>query len=87
MHVKIEKAAAWSTLGMLVVFGVAFWGVARLLPPISPGLTVDQTAHYYSEHGLRIRIGLGVLVAGMWFMTPPDCASECSCILPSRSVK
>jgi hypothetical protein len=70
MHVKIEKAAAWSTLGMLVIFGIAMWGIGRLIPPISPGLTAEQTAHFYLDHDLRIRIGLGILVAGMWFMTP-----------------
>ena len=53
MHVKIEKAAAWSTLAMLVVFGVTFGLIAGVLPPIDPSFTAEQTAQWYIENTCR----------------------------------
>ena len=70
MHVKIEKAAAWSTLAMLVVFGVTFGLIAGVLPPINPGFTAEQTAQWYVDNHFAIRLGLGLTILGMWFMTP-----------------
>ena len=70
MHVKIEKAAAWSTLVMLVVFGVTFGLIAGVLPPINPGFTAEQTAQWYIDNHFAIRLGLGLTILGMWFMTP-----------------
>ena len=70
MHVKIEKGAAWLGLAMLVGFMVLFVLVARLIPPMDPSASAEQIAKIYSEHGLRIRIGLALMTLFSVFFTP-----------------
>jgi MFS family permease len=62
MHVKIEKVAAWSGVGMLLAFLVMFWFIAGVIPPIDPSDTAAEVAARYSEDGLRIRIGLALMI-------------------------
>ena len=70
MHVTIEKTAAWLGVAMLGGFMVMFWFIAGLIPPMSPALTAEQTAHIYSDHGLRIRIGLALMLLFAWLFAP-----------------
>jgi len=70
MHVTIEKAAAWLGVAMLGGFLVMFWFIAGLIPPMSPALTAEQTARIYSDHGLRIRIGLALMLLFCWLFAP-----------------
>ena len=43
MHVKIEKVAAWSGIGMLLAFLVMFWFIAGVIPPIDPSDTAARS--------------------------------------------
>jgi hypothetical protein len=70
MHVKIEKGAAWLGLAMLAGFMVLFVLVAGLIPPMDPSANAEQIAKIYSEHGLRIRIGLALMTLFSVFFTP-----------------
>lgn len=70
MHVRIEKGAAWLGLAMLGGFMVMFWFIAGLIPPMSPALTAEQTAHIYGDHSLRIRIGLALMILFAWLFAP-----------------
>jgi hypothetical protein len=70
MHVKIEKGAAWAGLAMLVVLMVLFVFVAGLIPPFDPSASAAQIAQIYSEHGLRIRIGLALTTLLAVFFAP-----------------
>lgn len=70
MHVKIEKGAAWLGLAMLGGFVVLFVFVAGLIPPMDPGASAEQISKIYSEHGLRIRIGLALMTLFSVFFTP-----------------
>lgn len=62
MHVKVEKGAAWLGLAMLGAFFVIFWGIAGLIPPMDPGASAEQIAKVYSEHHLRLSIGLTMMI-------------------------
>lgn len=62
MHVNIEKAAAWLGLAMFGAFIVMFWAIARLIPPMNPAASAAEIARIYSEHGLRIRIGMAMMI-------------------------
>jgi hypothetical protein len=70
MHVNIEKGAAWLGLAMLAGFMVLFVLVAGLIPPMDPGASAEQIAKIYSDHGLRIRIGLALMTLFSVFFTP-----------------
>jgi hypothetical protein len=70
MHVKIEKGAAWLGLAMLGGFFVMFLVIARLVPPMDPGDSAAEIAEIYSEHGLRIRVGLALMTLFAVFFTP-----------------
>jgi hypothetical protein len=70
MHVKIEKGAAWLGMGMLVGFMVLFVLVAGLIPPMDPSASAEAIAKIYSEHGLRIRVGLALMTLFSVFFTP-----------------
>jgi hypothetical protein len=70
MHVTIEKAAAWLGLAMLGGFFVMFWGIAGLIPPMSPSYSAEQVAAIYSEHHLRIRIGMAMMILLAFLFAP-----------------
>jgi hypothetical protein len=70
MHVKIEKAAAWLGLAMLGAFFVMFWGIAGLIPPMNPNASAAQIAHIYSEHHLRLSIGLAMMILLAFLFAP-----------------
>jgi hypothetical protein len=62
MHVRIEKTAAWSGIGMLLAFLVMFCFIAGVIPPIDPNDTAAEVAARYTEDGLRIRLGLALMI-------------------------
>jgi hypothetical protein len=70
MHVKIEKAAAWLGLAMLGAFLVMFWIIAGVIPPMDPSDTASEIAAIYSENGLRIRIGLALMILFAFLFAP-----------------
>jgi hypothetical protein len=70
MHVKIEKAVAWLGLAMLGAFLVMFWIIAGVIPPMDPSDTADEIAAIYSENGLRIRIGLALMILFAFLFAP-----------------
>jgi hypothetical protein len=70
MHVKIEKAAAWLGLAMLVAFLVMFWIIAGVIPPMDPSDTAEQIAAIYAENELRIRIGLALMILFAFLFAP-----------------
>jgi hypothetical protein len=70
MHVKIEKAAAWLGLAMLGAFLVMFWIIAGVIPPMDPSDTADEIAAIYSGNGLRIRIGLALMILFAFLFAP-----------------
>ncbi|OBH11786.1 hypothetical protein A5692_16730 [Mycobacterium sp. E342] len=70
MHVKVEKGAAWLGLAMLGAFFVIFWGIAGLIPPMDPGASAEQIAKVYSEHHLRLSIGLTMMILLAFLFAP-----------------
>ena len=70
MHVNIEKGAAWLGFATLGGFLVLFVFVAGLIPPMDPGASATQIAQIYSDHGLRIRIGLALMTLTAVLFTP-----------------
>jgi hypothetical protein len=64
MNARNQRLCAWSGPLMMVVFGIGFWGVARLIPPPVPGWSATELAHYLAEHATRIRIGLVIAMLG-----------------------
>ncbi|MET0545199.1 MAG: hypothetical protein ABWZ40_02710 [Caulobacterales bacterium] len=67
---RAQKALLlWGYVSM-VIFGIAYYFLIKMLPTLPATLTAEETAAFYKENGLSIRIG--ALVAG-WtsaFMVP-----------------
>jgi hypothetical protein len=61
MHNTIEKGAAWLGLAMLGRIVRDVPGRRRLIPPMDPSVSAAEIAMIYSDHGLRIRIGLALM--------------------------
>lgn len=62
----IELAAVWSGIAFLVLYLVAFVGVARFVPPPSPSLSIDEVSALFTDHRFSIRLGM---VLGLVFST------------------
>lgn len=62
----IEKAAAWCGPIFLVLYLIAFMGIAGFVPPPSPNQSSAQIAELFAENRLSIRIGM---VLAMVFST------------------
>ena len=54
----VHLAAVWSGPLFLVAYSIAFWGIARFMPPPSPRLDPGQVAAFFADHEQRIRVGL-----------------------------
>jgi hypothetical protein len=70
MHVGIEKASVWLGLAMIGAFLVMFWFIAGVIPPMDPNASAQEIAKIYTEHGLRIRIGLSLMILSAFLFAP-----------------
>lgn len=70
MHVKIEKGAAWLGLAMVGAFLVMFWVIAGFIPPMNPNDSAQRIAAIYTEHALRIRIGMALMILLAFLFAP-----------------
>ncbi|MGH2603491.1 MAG: hypothetical protein ACRDJ9_29420, partial [Dehalococcoidia bacterium] len=64
MSTRLKLLCAWAGPAFLVLYGIAFWGIAGYIPPPDPVLTPGEINSFYAENRTEIRIGqLGGLVA------------------------
>ncbi|HTF47683.1 MAG TPA: hypothetical protein VK735_09565 [Pseudonocardia sp.] len=63
-NARSQRLCTWAGPLMMVVFGIGFWGVARLIPPPVPSWSATELAGYLTEHQTRIRIGLVIAMLG-----------------------
>lgn len=55
---SIERLAVWCGPAFLVLYLIAFVGIADFVPPISPSVSADDAAAFFDENRFRIRIGM-----------------------------
>jgi hypothetical protein len=53
-----QRVFAWSGVAMLFLFLIAFWPIAKFVPPSHPHATVQEIYRFYAENTTRIHIGL-----------------------------
>jgi hypothetical protein len=54
---KIQVWCVWCGPAALVLYGIAFWGIAGFMPPSSPMTTPEALLAFYVDHLTGIRIG------------------------------
>lgn len=69
MKTKIEMACAWSGPLFVVLYVIAFWGMAGYLPPHPPSLSLEDVAQFYDQNRNMIRGGqlIGLVLSTMLF--------------------
>lgn len=69
MNTRILLWCAWSGPIFLVLYGIAFWGIAGYMPPHSPTLGAAELVQFYDENRNGIRIGqiLGLVFSMLLF--------------------
>src|SRR6516225_4260754 len=70
MYHSVQRAMAWSGIGVIVLTAAGFV-LARLLP-VPPGadLSAQQVADFYSAHPTATRLGFLVASVGLCFLGP-----------------
>ncbi|WP_428312970.1 hypothetical protein [Hydrocarboniphaga sp.] len=58
MNTKIQLLCVWSGPVFLVLYLLAFWGLAGYLPPHPPGTSASDIAAFYDLHHNQIRAGM-----------------------------
>lgn len=66
----IEKAAVWCGPLFLVLYLVAFVGIAQFVPPPSPGLSAGEVAALFEENRFAIRLGMVLSLVASTFLLP-----------------
>ena len=54
---RAQRALIWWSLVFVVIFGLAWGLLIKLLPLPSPNLSATEVAHFYSENAASIRLG------------------------------
>lgn len=72
MNSRIQLLSAWAGPVFLVLYLIAFWGIAGYLPPQSPLLSASDVAAFYEQHRNYVRAGqlLGLIFSTLllpWF--------------------
>ncbi|MEZ0351967.1 hypothetical protein [Mycobacterium sp. pR1184] len=76
MDLKLQRAAVWCGVVALASFGLFFFVIAGLIPPLSPTSSAEQIAATLVQNKLRIRLGLALcMYFVVWFM--PFLAAIC----------
>jgi hypothetical protein len=69
-RLAIERLAVWCGPAFLVLYVVAFIGVAQFVPPPAPSLSADEVAALFSENRFRIRTGMVLSLVFSTFLFP-----------------
>jgi hypothetical protein len=69
MNSRILLWCAWSGPVFLILYGIAFWGIAGYMPPHSPMTSPDALVAFYEENRTGIRVGqiLGLVFSMLLF--------------------
>jgi hypothetical protein len=65
-----QRALIWVGLGMMTCWFIAFAFVMGFFPPPSPALSAQEVAKIYSDHTIRIQIGVIIMICFGLFMVP-----------------
>ena len=65
-----DKFAGWSVLFSILLFLITIGPLMGFLPPMAPSLTAAETAAYYSEHSLSIRVASMLLMLAAGALLP-----------------
>jgi hypothetical protein len=69
-NIGTQRFFIWLTIGLAMVFAIAYMGLIRFFPPPSADLPAQQVQALYTAHNIRFRIGtaLGLIAGG--FLVP-----------------
>lgn len=56
----IQRVAAWSGVVMLVLFGIAFMAIGKLVPPLSPTSSASEIVDFLVSNKVRVRVGIAL---------------------------
>ena len=65
-----EKLAAYSVFASITFFTLGIWIFMGFVPPLAPNLPAAETANYYREHSVMIRLGCSFAMIGASCMGP-----------------
>ena len=72
-ELKLERVAAWcGPIGSLIFF-LAFWPLAQLMPVVAPSSSAAEVAAFWDEHTLQVRLGIFFMLFSVVVLTPFFC--------------
>jgi len=70
MRLRAQEYLIWIGLAGATVYGLSFWLLMGLVPPMSPTLKPDAIAQIFATDNMRFRIGGVVMMASAGFWLP-----------------
>lgn len=70
LSLKVNIFGAWSGVVYMLALFVGWWVVGGFFPPHSPSNTAEEVAIFYQENGLKIKVGLILVMLGTGFFLP-----------------
>ncbi len=67
------RSQLWACYTALPFMGFFFFGwvlVTQFLPPLDPGMTTEELATLFTEHSVRIRVGMLICLYSVGFLMP-----------------
>jgi hypothetical protein len=65
-----QRLMAYCGWASLIILLLGMWAIAGFVPPPGPNKSLEQIVALYTEHGVRIRLGLIVACAGVTLLGP-----------------
>jgi hypothetical protein len=62
MNTTAQRICTWSGIACIVLFFAGFWVIASFIPPPAPKLTGEQLGQLFTDHAVRIRLGMIVSI-------------------------
>lgn len=74
MQPSLQRACTWCGIGFLAALFVLFMLVAGLIPPLSPTADASHITQYLTDHQLRIRWGVALMLVASASVIPFNAA-------------
>jgi hypothetical protein len=70
MNAKQQQMCLWSGAIFVALYVIGFWPLARLFPPMTPGMSPSEVANFYQQDTNEIRLGLVLMLTACGFIMP-----------------